>query len=378
MILSNKQEGFMKWISKTNFSLFVIAIGLLTTGCKKNATAADAILTGPDAPATPGVVDNTGGFNIKVNPPADANYYIHLKGDFDKKCVVTSATAAFADRNIECVVEAEELEAAFYGIDMVLNVPASMCKFATFHTSYYYGMRGGFGPTQVTINLDSDGNFVSGSATISPADSGDISFNEGQPVCEFNYSSIKGPNCCEGTYVKRVIQAGVATPVVSTEDWGGKVASCLQGSGLDLVPRQTVSQWPMGLIYNAVDGQSKSFKVGEKTVELTRDSFWFANYYTSTVPMPFTTPAFPASVNASDYAPRPYFEWNCLDDADEVIARIKVQIREWNTTTEFDLGSTGNPDFTGTEPNWGTTYNDFFDWDDYVADGNTDYPGIIK
>lgn len=379
MILSNKQEGFMKWISKTNFSLLIIAIGLLTTGCKKDATAADAIPTGPDAPATPGKVDNTGGFNIKVNPPDEANYYIHRKGDFDKKCVVTSSSAAFADRDIECVIETEELEAAFFGIDMVLNVPSNMCKFVLFTPSYYFGKRGGHGPIEVTINLDADGNFSSASYT-PLANAGTVSFVEGKPVCEFNYTSSKGPNCCTGSY--QLTTTKPSTPDnVTIEDWGGQVGACLTGAGVELVTRHPTLQWPVSQIYSATEGQSKSFVVGSKSVEFTNNSFWFANHYTSTVPTPFTAPPVPAPIPANYYEPSRYFEWRCLDDAEEQIARIRVQIREWNKSSEFDLGSAGNPDVpVGDEPDWTDPildFNDFYDWDDHIADGNG-YPGFEK
>jgi len=66
----------------------------------------------------------------------------------------------------------------------------------------------------------------------------------------------------------------------------------------------------------------------------------------------------------------PFYTFECLDHNSEVVSRIDVMIREWNTKTQLLLGASGNPDVTGFEsaPFATRALNDYCDWKDFGAD----------
>ena len=61
---------------------------------------------------------------------------------------------------------------------------------------------------------------------------------------------------------------------------------------------------------------------------------------------------------------QPTYVQQCLDHAEEELARIDFIVREWNTEDEFDLAETGNPDQEGAEPESNSPLNDLQDWSD--------------
>ncbi len=58
----------------------------------------------------------------------------------------------------------------------------------------------------------------------------------------------------------------------------------------------------------------------------------------------------------------------CLDHAEEELARIDFVVREWNTEDEFALAETGDPDEEGDEPKSDSPLNDRLDWSDVGDD----------
>ena len=58
------------------------------------------------------------------------------------------------------------------------------------------------------------------------------------------------------------------------------------------------------------------------------------------------------------------------------MARIRVQIREWNEVAEFELEAAGDPDTSGVEPNWGASVNDYRDWLDMTTTYLDAFPGM--
>jgi len=104
-------------------------------------------------------------------------------------------------------------------------------------------------------------------------------------------------------------------------------------------------------------------------------------------------PAFLQPSNHYDYEPRPFFEFSCLDSGGEVIHKILMMIREWNTFEEFiefynEGGSDDpDPDVEGEEgdeckygeraslENQDEQCNDYLDLDDIINCDNNLYPG---
>jgi hypothetical protein len=70
-------------------------------------------------------------------------------------------------------------------------------------------------------------------------------------------------------------------------------------------------------------------------------------------PRPDTLTQFPA---------RPDYTFTCLDDAQEFLARIRLQVRERNEEVQFDTN--GNPDTMGQERKFPSPVDDILDWKD--------------
>lgn len=340
--------------------VFVAIVFLASISCSKDeqASLASVIGANPDAP-TPGVISSTAGFNIKVNPPLGANYIVHRADSFDNKCVVESTATAFADKDIQCILEVEELEGSFHGIDMVLNVPPSMCTYIRYEPYYFFGLRTADGPTAVSVTLNADGGVTASSVT--PPSGGQV-LADGSVRCTYDYSSVdNGPNCCTGTYTLTKNNNGAIT-VETGVSWGGKPGNCVTGAGADILERFKDTEMPRPIIYFKPNGFSESFKV-DSSLETRGDSLYYANYFTGTTPAAFQSGS------------NPYYSWTCLDDAYDVKYRIRVQIREWNQMAQFLLKASGNPDTTGLETDWSSDINDLPDWLDIFTGGDI-FPGM--
>ena len=74
---------------------------------------------------------------------------------------------------------------------------------------------------------------------------------------------------------------------------------------------------------------------------------------------------------------RPYYEAWCLDDAEEIAAHIRLQVREWNEEAEFH--ALGNPNTTGTESRWSSGPIDIDDLNDWATQtpGREKYPSLL-
>lgn len=345
------------------------------TACKEKSTDLGVITpvqpTDPALP-TPDVIDDSAGFNVKANPPKGANYYIHRKGDFDKLCVVATDETNYADKDIECILEVEELEGKFYGLEMVMNLPSSMCRYYTYAPYYYFGEQHGSADGAIfRVDLDASNTFVS-QAVVSGSNVS-ITTSPSKFQCAFDHQPTNGPNCCYGNYTVRTYVNGVLT-VTETRDWGGNPGNCVAGPGADQ-PRAKSSNLPMSTIKFVQDGDSERFTV-KKSIDMENAySIYYANYVVD-VSVP------PAAWQMSapfPYTGNPYYQWTCLDDAGEIKARISLQVREWNEVEEFVLKAAGNPNTSGTEPDWITPINDWPDWENWVlAPYNNSFPGMPK
>lgn len=341
-------------------------------GCKSAETPSlinEPISEDPNAP-TPGIISSTAGFNIKVNPPDGANYYIHRDNDFTKGCVVEPSTTAVVDKDIFCTVEIEELEGMFHGVEMVLNTPPNMCAYVRYYPYFFFGKEYGFGPPTGSLPLLADGSYAGG-GTFS---NGNAYFDpDGNPVCRFDYSTSGGPNCCLGS-VNVTVTQGADPPYSVVREWGGKPGDCVAGVGADSSAKDEITNMPLAVIYNVVEGLSETFSTGGSSLLKGIGSLHYSNYYPR--PLPATDDGNLASHPAafmltSAYRGSPYYDWQCLDEANELRARIRVRIREWNEVSQFLIAASGgDPDTTGVEADFGLfDINDYTDWEDFFYDG---------
>ncbi len=351
---------------RINLSLcLLLALFTLVAGCESE----DDSDSSSNGSVVPGLIDANGGFNVKINNPTGTDHYIHKAGDFTADCAVASNETSFANQDIICVAEIEELAGANTGVKMVLNAPPGMCKYVWHRPYFYFGLDYGVGPTAATVRFDKGGTYVGGSVT-GPG----YLTSTGDVICNYDYVASEGPDCCTGTYSKTTVSNFGSTdpdlPQTSTTEtvsWTGKPGNCAAGSGALTAPLSEDLGIPVGVYHYGGTGFNKEFETAPRSVIDGDSSLFYANYYSGTAPAAFKL--------AGAYPGNPYYTWVCMDDAEEIVARIRVQIREWNETSEFDLGSTGDPDTAGVEPNWGTSVNDFSDWLDVFTNGNS-FPGM--
>jgi hypothetical protein len=155
--------------------------------------------------------------------------------------------------------------------------------------------------------------------------------------------------------------------------WSGDAGACLYGPAIE-TQSLTSAGFPMPDIYYVKgEGKNDVYKPSSPIQKLA-SNVYLANYFD---PADHNSPfvGYPGALNITHR----YYELRCLDRAHELKARIRVQIRDWNTYAEWEKGSTGDPEFTGTEPNFPDFgYNDLFDWADYVFSGVDFYPQLEK
>lgn len=344
----------------------LLTLFALVTGCESEDDS-DSSSSGS---VVPGVIDSNGGFNVKINNPPKTDHYIHKAGDFTADCSVASDETSYANQDITCIVEIEELSGAATGLKLVVNAPPTMCKYVVHYPYFYFGLDHGVGPTAVVANFDSSGAFsATGVGTVPVASSitgPGVFSSSGTPICNYDYSNNTGPNCCYGDYTLRTITPTSDTTVSAS--WGGKAGNCAAGAGLKLTSQDKVNNMPFSQYYYSGSGFNKEFSIEARTIIDSNSSLYYANYYSG---------ADPAAFKMADptFRGNPYYTWYCYDDAQDTVARIRVQIREWNEVAEFELEASGNPDTTGFEPNWGADVNDYDDWLDVFSSGDN-FPGM--
>ncbi len=346
---------------RINLSLcLLLALFTLVAGCESE----DESDSSSNGSVVPGVIDANGGFNVKINNPTGTDHFIHKAGDFTADCSVASNETSFANKDITCLVEVEEFAGAASGIKMVVNSPPGMCKYVTYSPYFYFGLDHGTGPTVVVANFNADGGFISaGSSITGPG----IFSSSGTPICNYDYSSSDGPDCCYGDYTLQTITPTSNTTVSAS--WSGKAGNCAAGAGLKLTTQDEDDNMPMAQYYYSGTGFNKEFPLDPRTAVDGDSSLYYANYYSGTAPAAF-------KLADPDFRGSPYYSWTCYDDAQENVARIRVQIREWNEVEEFELEAAGDPDTSGVEPNWGTNVNDYRDWLDMTTTFLDAFPGM--
>ncbi len=384
----------------------MIALILSGTACRElNARSSESSVS-QGTGVSIGDPDDSAGFWVKAcrtftgssgsGTCDEGNYLIHQRSsatlgtnpvaDRLNECKITNADGSAAAM-IECLVEADELELAFNGLSLAYNVPSSMCEYFVenpFHFWNYEPALAGadrFGPSVVSYTISAAGTITSVAtqtyvgAVLTPDAVAQVAVNSnGAGIrCLYNYSDSGGPNCCSGTYQLTVTNLSVTpnTVVTSFPSWGGSGANCLAGpamrtqskseDGYPIVNYFNVEGTGISRGYTAVSRSSGSILVNTaftanhvKTLNLASA----ASY-----PKGFSTRA--------GYSPVPYYEFLCLDRAEEVNARVRVYVREWNEVGELDKYRNGdasaNEDTSGTETGSGGVKNDRADWEDIHA-----------
>ncbi len=359
------------WMSKNwSFVVIFVFVFLGLASCKKNTDTAGG--TPAAAPFTsPGVVDNSNGMYVRLEDGVSYSYAVHESSSFTTSCTVTTSST---NKDILCYVEGKELDLFYNGASLVFNFPSNMCSYVNWYPYFYYDLQPGVGPTSVSYDIDANNNKVN--VVIAPV--GTASLVGSDIVCTYDYTKSGNPNCCEGNYnlttrTWNATTSSYSAAVTVASKWEGNGHDCLAGPGVVSQPKSK-DRFPLAQIYY-VEGQGLNFryKIDSPISTATQKQVYVANYY-NLADNAGAKPAALTSPNTTYFGtPQDTFEVQCLDRAYEEQARIRVMIREWNLTSEYNLGATGNPDTTGNESApWGAfPNNDFFDWKDWL----NVYPG---
>lgn len=263
-------------------------------------------------------------------------------------------------KDVRCTIDMDELDLHQLGVQFDVIVPKGMCDFLLRVPYIYENFEIGQGPSKVSYTINADGSF-----------SDEVNSMAGVPYCRYDYSGFGDlyPNCCYGSYTSEATSAQTGKKSVTRGNWGGgKLGKCYYGGGyLDKRVTFDTADFPVAeTIYMGRDAlvQHEDFlgiegKYGPNVA--------LANYFD-----PADHDDGPPAALRARFAHQDYDYW-CLDDAEEPIAHIAVQVREWNEEVEFDAD--GDPDTVGTEPGWDGPIDDWDDWKT-LTPGATDFPNL--
>lgn len=330
--------------------------------------SSDNTTTTPD----PGTVVNSLGFFLNITNTtftsilheAD-NTYGSTVGttNFTTDCKISDDGNAVGT-DLFCVAEVQELDLYFNTLTLQYHVPSNMCTYFRLSPYYFYSYEPGSGPSQASHDVLANGTIVDNLNTVN-----------GEPYCNYDYRSASGPNCCIGSYTDVTVtyaSDGSFVRSQSTKSWGGAVSNCLQGPAMTTQVKST-NGFPRATVYYVSGTGINDIYTMTHSLSQISSNVYTANFYnlsdnSGSKPISLQAPA-AVSDSALQIAPNDTYDFQCLDKAREIKSRIRLMIREWNTADEFHEG--GNPDETGTEPNFpGQSSNDHLDWKDF---GNT-YP----
>ncbi|MBN2526784.1 MAG: hypothetical protein JXR76_10340 [Deltaproteobacteria bacterium] len=302
--------------------------------------------------------DLPNGFGLGV--PWDVSYPVRLRlhNTADHPCIAGGDYPPDA----LCIMEINELDLYVLGLVYDIFAPFGMCEFIWYGSYMFENWQVGNGPTEVSWTLDA-------SDTDNPIKD-EVNSQGGVPYCPFDYSKEDGPNCCLGKYVQTVVNGQTGEVMTREGDWGGNAVDCYAGAAfIDREALFSEDGWPLSR-YIYTDRQAIVKRVEYEGLSAKwHSNVLLANYY---------NPADHANdmpVAFKGFASNPYYEFACLDDAEEIVARIRLVVQEWNVEAEFDID--GNASTTGVEGIWNTPLDDVSDWATVTPD-NTSYPNLYE
>jgi hypothetical protein len=277
----------------------------------------------------------------------------------DRACSVKPAAGArqaSLANEISCILDMNELDLAFQGLKFDVITPPGGCDYVIYRPYIYTSWKFGEGPKTVSYTVNADGTFTD-----------EVNSENGKPSCEFDYSRLDPafPNCCTGTYTLTIKSGTGGTTTTKVGLWGRTPISpgCFDGAAFLLENvKFDANGYPLDPIY-FVDQLPRSIPIrhhdmlqyGRISVPLA--SFWQEG--PNTRPEAAVKGLAPYGYDRSEYLVE------CVDAAEEVLARLHLHVREWNEKAE--LAKDGDPNTTGDEPYWGGPPHPIDDWLDWAA-----------
>lgn len=332
------------------------------------------------------------------NPTTAPTFFLHKVGDAEisRKCRVNAAdlldpTTDFKALDIRCFLDVEEHD--LYQIKMKLTESAGpgVCQYveyAPFSFNQFAPQKSlGVSSRYATVQTVKTGCAIAG---VTPT----------ADMCDGNYQYFNAdfPNCDEGylDYVAEtwadngggcVMTASLPTRV----SCGGTKSKCLAGPVKDLLTAAELKLGKRSVIAESSTGYTRTFEHSSPLdnsylTNLSVANGVINNQCSSTNDHVDSWANKTASI--PDYksphgSQNPYYEFTCLDSAQEIKARIRVIVRDWNRAFRIS-DDVDNQSYTApaaymnilTADPFGSSYNDRSDWDDdYSGNGSALYTG---
>jgi hypothetical protein len=355
-------------------------------GTNANPTPVSSVTT-----SNGGIVCGDNAFCVNVVPPKDTTMILHADGNYTQPCSLS------AGQDVACILDADELDLYAQGMTLNYNVPAGMCSYMLMQPYFYYAYQPGYGPKSVNLTVDP----TTGAVTETDSGDGYPSANTATttkvtvqqpysttPLCSADYTLQGGPNCCGGNYTLTVIQGG--TPTVTTASWGGNPNNCLTGPAMatqtpEVAPSgNPINGYPKATLFT-LDGNSlnSTYTVASPLSQGLGSNVYVSNFWQSGVTNNYPLTAYnsaagapnamqgpglnaavyssgcyhPSAAPAGDYicTGNPWYEFDCLDAAQDNVARIRVMVRSWTYEANFQnfIATQNNSPATGTYNYWG-------------------------
>jgi len=287
-------------------------------------------------------------------------------------------------RDITCILEAGEKDLKSIGASLNFNVSPGICNHVT-HVPFQFYNRAPHKSSGATY-INNTGNILE--ATCIAANGGAIAeWDPYEPTCQGNYDNDSGTiSCDEGTFNVSSQSwvydstAGtcsvVITPDVETK-CNGKARECIEGPVRDIgidyldnvgVTAEAISGYTPTTPFTYRSATNYGVYTNKRIANFTKNNSCAASDYeyqtTNWDNYTDTT-----SISDPFQGGNPYYTFNCLDDSQEIIARINVLIRDWDR--DFDVSdpidqlSAGRKVDTGAQEtdSFGSSLNDVIDWD---------------
>lgn len=321
---------------------------------------------GQDDTDDPDDTDNpqvpTGTFTLTAPTVEEIGWQVKLHrngNDWGAPCSVTVPENYRDQVSLDCTLEIQEMALFGGGLDFDLSVAPSQCSFLTWFHPMYQAWPIGEGPDTVSVTMRADGVIIEETNALN-----------GKPLCDFDHSWTHedGPNCCYGPYEYSVLNpAGEYIVKPEIRFWDGELSECFNGAAyLDSEATFTDDGWPTGKIIHVEQfGYNHRFHWENLSTQGYTSNVPLASYYDPANHDGGPPAGFRHPVSLGHHL------FECWDEAEENLARIRLTVREWNTEEEFAKGPEGDPHKTGTEPDGGPL-DDRADWS-VATPGSTDF-----
>lgn len=327
-----------------------------------------------------------------TNATTAPTFLLHKVGDsqINRKCRVNAAdllnpATDIKALDIRCFMDVEEQD--LFQIKMKLQMAAGpgVCEYVQY-TPFAFNQFSPMQSTDVSGKYPSVVTVRSGCAVSGVAPTADL--------CDGNYSAINEdyPDCDEGhlTYNTEVWEDSTGSCIVDPLqtktglkiECAGKKIKCIAGPVRDLFDETNIQLGFRSVISAASTGYSNTFTHESPINRGYKSNLGIANGIVNNQCSAsndhvnnWTDKVYDPNVMTSITNPlgaeNPFYDFACVDSAQEIKARIRIVVRDWNRAFEISDG-VDNQDYlapaafmnTAAMDPFGSSYNDRKDWDD--------------